>query len=371
MINNPQEIEGKTWNRLVATFPNPHVLQTWEWGEVKSRFGWRPIPKTWRDKNGRVVAAALILQRSLPVRGLEARMNIMYIPKGPLLDWADEKLRWLVLGDLVQLARDQNAVFIKIDPDVILGRGIPGRPGAQENTLGQSVVADLKRAGWLFSDEQIQFRNTVMIDLTRDAEKLMSNMKQKTRYNVRLAARKGVNVRPGGMTDFSTLFQLYEETAVRDDFVLRQSEYYQDLWTTFMGAGMCEPLIAEVEGKPVAGVIIFRAAGRSWFLFGMSSGAYREKMPNYLLQWEAMRRSKEAGCKVYDMWGAPDVFFENDPMWGVFRFKDGFGGEVVRHIGAWDMPVRPTLYRIYTRVLPRILDVMRRRGKARASSLTG
>jgi lipid II:glycine glycyltransferase (peptidoglycan interpeptide bridge formation enzyme) len=138
-----------------------------------------------------------------------------------------------------------------------------------------------------------------------------------------------------------------------------------------MQAGMCEPLIAEVDSEPIAGVVIFRFAGRSWFLFGMSINAHREKMPNYLLQWEAMSRSKERGCKVYDMWGAPDVFDESDPMWGVFRFKDGFGGEVVRHIGAWDKPVRPTLYRIYTRLLPRLLDVMRRRGMTRTSSIAG
>ena len=132
-----------------------------------------------------------------------------------------------------------------------------------------------------------------------------------------------------------------------------------------MQVGMAEPLIAEVEGQPVAGVIVFRFAGRAWYLYGMSRELHREKMPNYLLQWEAMQRAKAAGCLSYDLWGAPDEFNEADPLWGVYRFKEGLGGQVVRTIGAWDLPVSPLLYRLYTRTLPRLLDVARRGGRTR------
>jgi lipid II:glycine glycyltransferase (peptidoglycan interpeptide bridge formation enzyme) len=97
----------------------------------------------------------------------------------------------------------------------------------------------------------------------------------------------------------------------------------------------------------------------------MSKDAHREKMPSYALQWEAIQRAREAGCQVYDLWGAPDVFDESDSMWGVYRFKAGLGGDVVRTIGAWDLPMRPLYYRLYTQVLPRVLGIMRRRGKAR------
>jgi lipid II:glycine glycyltransferase (peptidoglycan interpeptide bridge formation enzyme) len=110
-------------------------------------------------------------------------------------------------------------------------------------------------------------------------------------------------------------------------------------------------------------VIIFRYAGRAWYMYGMSRAVHREKMPNYLLQWEAMMQAKQAGCVEYDLWGAPDEFVEGDQLWGVYRFKAGLGAEVVRYIGAWDMPLNGMLYRTYTQLMPRLLGMMRRRGE--------
>jgi lipid II:glycine glycyltransferase (peptidoglycan interpeptide bridge formation enzyme) len=132
-----------------------------------------------------------------------------------------------------------------------------------------------------------------------------------------------------------------------------------------MQSGKAEALIAEVNGELIAALIVFRFASKAWYMYGMSLPAHREKMPNHLLQWEAIRRAKECGCTTYDLWGAPDAFDQSDPLWGVYRFKEGLGGQVVRHIGAWDLPVRPMLYSLYTRILPRVLNVMRRRGRDR------
>ena len=84
-------------------------------------------------------------------------------------------------------------------------------------------------------------------------------------------------------------------------------------------------------------------------------------MPNYLLQWEAIQRARQAGCTVYDLWGAPDNIQPDNPLWGVYRFKEGLGGKLVRHIGAWDLPVRPFYYKVYMDLLPRFLEIMRRR----------
>ena len=205
----------------------------------------------------------------------------------------------------------------------------------------------------------------MLVDLRPSEDELLACMKPKTRYNIRLAARRGVAVRAGGEADLDGLYRMYAETAVRDGFVIREAGYYREVWGTFLRAGLAEALIAEVSGEPVAAVWVFRFGDRAWYLYGMSRPLHREKMPNHLLQWEAMRRSKQAGCTVYDLWGAPDKFDERDPLWGVYRFKEGFGGRVVRHIGAWDLPVRPLYYRLYTEILPRWLDRMRRRGRAR------
>jgi lipid II:glycine glycyltransferase (peptidoglycan interpeptide bridge formation enzyme) len=274
-----------------------------------------------------------------------------------------------VLDDLQALARREGAIFIKIDPDVVVGTGIPGEDDAKQNENGRTVQDQLRLRHWVMSTEQIQFRNTVIIDLSPSEERLLARMKQKTRYNVRLAAKKGVVVRLGEVNDLPLLYRLYAETSARDGFVIRNQSYYEQVWTTFMRTtgGKETPaadcLIAEVDGEVAAAIFVFYFAGRAYYLYGMSHAAHREKMPNYLLQWEGMRLAKRRGCRTYDLWGAPDDFNEKDSLWGVFRFKEGFGGEVVRTLGAWDFPARRLWYPAYTQVVPRILDIMRWRGR--------
>lgn len=359
-VQDTFNMTAESWNQQISQLPGAHVLQTWDWGQFKAQFGWEPLYRTWKDSQGSVQAAALILRRSIP-----GGLSVLYIPRGPLLNWADDELRARVLDDVQSQARKLGAIFIKMDPEVAVGWGVPGSPDDREDALGQQVLMDLQRRGWRYSNDQIQFQNTVCLDLSGDETQWLARMKQKSRYNLRLSERKGVKVRIGGVEDFPLLYKMYAETSVRDGFVIRSENYYLTLWRTFFERGMAKPLIAEVEGEAVAGLILFCFAGRAWYLYGMSRAAHREKMPNYLLQWEAMRQAKAAGCEAYDLWGAPGVFDESDSMWGVFRFKEGLGGTVLRTMGAWDYTARPALNWLYTRVLPRILDVMRRRGKER------
>ena len=368
------------WNQLISSLPNPHFLQTWEWAQVKAKYGWEPIPFTWDSGIGTgesILAAAMVLRRTVSFRGM-FKLDILYIPKGPIMDWENESLRQQVLDDLQSFARDQRAIFLKIDPDVVLGTGIPKGEDSRQDNGGQAVRSELIRRGWSDSSEQIQFRNTVVIDLSASEEEMLARMKQKTRYNIRLAEKKGVTVRPGTVGDLPMLYKMYAETSVRDGFVIRDNGYYQTVWTTFMqsssvrGQPSAQPLIAEVDDEPVAAIFLFSFAGRAYYVYGMSHNAHREKMPTYLLQWEAMKRAKELECKVYDLWGAPDEFSENDSMWGVFRFKEGLGGEVVHTLGAYDFAPNKLWYKLYTEVMPRVLNLMRSRGKARTrESLEG
>ncbi len=361
------------WNAIIMQLPKAHLLQTWDWARVKAAYGWKPMPYIWRSisrDRGSVISAAMILKRTVINRGFAARLSILYIPKGPLLDWSNEDQCDQVLKDLQLFAKKQGAIFIKLDPDVLIGTGIPQHEDAREDKNGQKVISALKRNGWLFSSDQIQFRNTMHIDVYVSEEEMLARMKQKTRYNVRLAEKKGVNVRVGTLPDLPLLFKMYAETSLRDGFVIRNEGYYREVWEAFMKRSevssepSAEPLIAEVNGNPIAAIIVFYFAGRAYYLYGMSFEAHREKMPNYLLQWEAIRRAKVRSCSVYDLWGAPDQFNEGDSMWGVFRFKEGLGGQVIRTLGAWDYPASRIWYKIYTQVIPRVLDAMRARGKA-------
>jgi lipid II:glycine glycyltransferase (peptidoglycan interpeptide bridge formation enzyme) len=352
-------IESKQeWSQHLAGLPCSHLLQGFEWGELKARHGWAPVRLAWREPE-RPRAAASVLRRSF--RRLPAAL--LYAPRGPLLDWSDAALRAEVLDDLEGLARSQRAIFVRIDPEVVGATGVPGASDEWVNPLAADIAAALVRRGWRPASEQVQFRNTVHLDLTRSEDGLLAAMKPKTRYNIRLAARKGVNVRPGAGADFQSLYRMYAETSLRDGFAIRPYAYYADAWDAYVQAGLGQPLVAEVEGQAVAGAVILRHAGTATYLYGMSRELHREKMPNHLLQWEAIRWARAQGCHTYDFWGAPDSFQPGDPLWGVWRFKEGFGGTVIRTLGAWDYPASPGAYAVYTRLLPGLLALMRLRGR--------
>jgi peptidoglycan pentaglycine glycine transferase (the first glycine) len=346
--------EQADWDSRLAALPYSHLLQSWTWGEFKSGYGWQPRRLGWDMPGG--PAAAQVLRRSGP-----GGARVLYVPKGPALDWEKPVVRSQVLDDLEALARRERAIFIKIDPDAAIATGQPG--AEQPAEAGQQLQAELARRGWAASAEQIQFRNTVVLDLRAGEAAVLAGMRQKTRYNVRLAERRGVKVRAGSAADIDLLYRMYAETSVRDGFVIRSLEYYRDAWGRFMQAGLAQPLVAEVDGEPVGGLVVFRFGQTAWYLYGMSREAHREKMPNHLLQWHAIRWALSHGCTRYDFWGAPDEFVESDPLWGVWKFKEGFGGEVVRQVGAWDYAPSRLMYRLYTTLLPRVLDVMRRRGR--------
>jgi len=376
-------VTNNIWNELISKLPNPHFLQTYEWGQVKAKYGWTTYYAVWTDDgkfhvspnpqspiSNNHVAACLILKKQILNQGFSARLSILYAPKGPLLDWDNIFLRTRVLNDLQAYAKKQGAIFLKIDPDIVLGRGIPNSEGEVIENSGQAAREELTRRGWVYSSDQIQFRNTVLIDLSVTEEEMLARMKPKTRYNIRLSEKKGVSVRVGTLGDLPMLYKMYAETSVRDGFVIRDEGYYMTVWKTFMQNNSSFilhpssfPLIAEVNNEPVAAISLFMFAGRAYYVYGMSRNAHREKMPTYLLQWEAIKRAKASGCNAYDLWGAPKTFDESDSMWGVYRFKEGLGGEVVRTLGAYDFAPSRFWYKLYTEIVPRVLDVMRSRGK--------
>lgn len=342
------------WQAALAELPDPHVLQSWEWGEVKGQTEWHAERLVMESTAGR--AAFQFLWRQplpyLPVR-------ISYVPKGPLLDWAKLDLLDEALAAVEAHACARGCIFVKIDPDV-----------RDDTATGRLLLHALQRRGWRYSAEQIQFKNTATTDLRVGEEALLAAMKSKWRYNVRLAEKRGITVRAGSAADLSAFYALYAETGARDGFLVRPESYYHTTWQRFLTAqaDASNPaggalLLAEHsdETQPLAGLFLLRYGPTAWYFYGASSDRRRRDMPNYLLQWAAIQWAMAQGCTSYDWWGAPTVLDdEDDGMQGVWQFKQGFGAEFQPHIGAWDYVISPVAYRALTESLPYILAGMRR-----------
>ncbi|MYD39253.1 MAG: peptidoglycan bridge formation glycyltransferase FemA/FemB family protein [Chloroflexi bacterium] len=341
--------DRQRWNDLLRELPYAHVLQTWDWAAFKQTTGgWQPTRLAFH-RGGEILALASLATRRI------GPLTVMTVSKGPALDYRDLPLAEAVLAELENRARLGNA-WLKIDPDVVAATGLPGSEDDHRDALGQQFSQLLTARGWRFSNSQVQFRNTLKIDLQRPLDDILMSFSGNTRRKVRVAARKDVTIRAATLDDLPLLYQLYQVTGARDQFLIRPFGYYQRAWQDFMQAGLAQAFIAEVAGRTIAHVILFRFGRTCWYFYGASSNQERARMPNYALQWAALQWAKAQGCAVYDMWGAPDVFAESDPLWGVYKFKRGFRGTLVRHIGAWDFAPQPWLYRAYETVMPRLLN---------------
>lgn len=341
--------DNRKWDQVASSLPGSHVLQSWGWGEFKNGWGWRPTRMLWHE-GGRPRAAAQFLRRAIP----GTPFGIGYVSKGPCLPDDNGPLAARVLCDLELEARRQRCLFVKIDPDI--------------EATNQCFVELLQKRGWQPSPEQVQFQNTAVLDLRQSEAELLASMKSKTRYNIRLAARKGVEVRPGGPIDYIIFYDMYRETAERDGFLIRPMAYYLDLWSDFEACGQAQLFIAWYNKlEPLAGLILFTYGTTAWYFYGASTGHHRDTMPNYALQWAAMSWAKANGYTCYDLWGAPKNLEDpHDPLARVWRFKQGFGAKFRAQIGAWDYPASRSGYWAMTRAIPALRARLRRGARSRS-----
>ena len=308
------------WNNFLSQHPNAHLLQTGEWGELKKGFGWKPV----RIVNG--VSGIQILFRKLPLG-----FTVAYIPKANL----DQSL----LPEIDSVCKQNRAIFLKFEPD-------------SWNDL-EPETFNLK-----LSTHNIQPPHTIIIDIRGTEEEILAKMKPKTRYNIRLAEKKGVTVRTSN--DIDSFHKMMAVTGGRDGFGIHSLEYYKRAYALLQPTGLGEILVAEYEGKPLAALFVAQNGNRAYYLYGASTNEERNRMPTYLLQWEAIKWAKERGCEEYDLWGVPDedeetleANFEtcHDGLWGVYRFKRGFGGELKRAAQAMDRVYNPLLYWAYLKFI--------------------
>jgi peptidoglycan pentaglycine glycine transferase (the first glycine) len=317
------------WNQFIKDHPNVHLLQMGEWGELKNDFGWKPVRFILNNQLG-----AQILFRRLPLG-----LTLGYMPK-PVFSGERSAISNDFWGEVDLICRQNRAVFLKVEPDV----------WAEEFTLPPSSLK--------FSPHNIQPPRTIVISIKEDEETILSRMKPKCRYNIRLAEKKGITVR--AWDDISAFHEMMTVTGDRDKFGVHSKGYYGRAYELFHPKGTCELLVAEFEGKPLASLMVFANGKRAWYVYGASNDQERNRMPTYLLQWEAIRWAKARGCEEYDLWGVPDenedtleAQFESrhDGLWGVYRFKRGFGGEVKRAAQALDRVYNPLLYWAYLKFI--------------------
>ncbi|RJP51475.1 MAG: peptidoglycan bridge formation glycyltransferase FemA/FemB family protein [Anaerolineaceae bacterium] len=319
------EVSLNEWNRFLEGHPDAHILQTGEWGELKSAFGWDAVRIVTDD------IGVQILFRKLPLG-----LTIAYAPK-PILDGG----QWTMDGDfwneIDSVCKKHRAIFLKIEPDF------------WEEQKPETWNMELET-----SPHNIQPPRTINVDIRGTEEEILARMKQKTRYNIRLAEKKGVTVR--AWDDIPAFHTMMLVTGGRDKFGVHSLEYYRRAYDLFHPTGMAELLVAEFEGKPLAALMVFARGRRAWYVYGASTDEERNRMPTYLLQWEAMKWARSKGADEYDLWGVPDedektleANFEtrHDGLWGVYRFKRGFGGELKRAEQARDRVYNPLLYRLY------------------------
>ncbi len=348
---------AEEWDAAMMGNIQRHILQSTQWANFKSRTGWQAHHLLWRGEDNKVQAGVSVLEKVSFLPLVKIPIKIFYAPRGPALDWTNAELVNEVLSDLTLFARELGAIFIKVDPEVF--NTLENEEFFQVKPTGTEVQQQLLKHNWQLATDQIQFRNTFWLSLLEEDDQLLAKMKQKTRYNIRLAEKKGVTVRKAAKEDFHLLYQMYAETAERDHFIIRPEAYYTDLWTQLMDQQMAVGLLAEYDGEPLAGLVLFVYENRSWYFYGMSTEKHRNLMPTYLLQWEAMKISKQMGCTLYDLWGAPNEITAEDSMFGVYRFKQGLGASLIQGIGAWDYAVKPFYYQLFTILMPKVLGIMR------------
>jgi lipid II:glycine glycyltransferase (peptidoglycan interpeptide bridge formation enzyme) len=333
--------EKDRYNNFIGGHLKGHFLQTWEWGEVKRGMGWQPLPLV-LEKDGEIKASLLILKRRLPLPGLNR--CIFYAPRGPVVDIENQEYCEALFAGAERVARDHGAIFLKIDPDV--------------PTVNEGFKNILKQCKFHHNDTGLDFEGVqpafvFQLNIEASAEKLLENMHSKTRYNIRLAQKKGVTIREAyGKEDLSVFYEILRETAERDHFLIRGYEYFEMIWDHMVENGLAQIFVAEYQGRAVSSTLALILGKKTWYLYGASSNEYRNVMPNYLIQWEMIRWAQERGCTVYDFRGVSGDMDESNPLYGLYRFKKGFNGDLIEFVGDWVRILSSPLYYLWTKGLP-------------------
>lgn len=354
--------------RLQDIGQHANMLQSGFWGALKSAFGWQAFVFKYNDAMSSPHSLLVL------VRTLGAGQSLAYVPHGPMFPDTEalysDKINeyWDLTAQLAALLKPllpSSCLFIRFDPPWGLSfPAISKDPAAYpESDLSPEPVEGQKNIVLFYKARMdIQPPSTVILDLGKSEEELLAGMKSKTRYNIKLAAKRGVIVRTAGIDALPEWYELYRITAERDKIALHGYDYYEKIFLLAeelreadgdkSGAPEFRLLQAEIDGSVEAGIIIsFQgspgADRRATYLYGASSNNKRNYMPAYALQWEAIKQAAAADCTSYDFFGIPPADNPEHPMHGLYRFKTGFGGIILHRPGCWDYPYKKAAYTLF------------------------
>jgi lipid II:glycine glycyltransferase (peptidoglycan interpeptide bridge formation enzyme) len=325
-VATPAEIDR--WDELVKANPDRgNMLQTRVWGEFKRAWWWRPVYLFEDDPADRV--ATLFLRRR--VRGLGW---LWYAPKGPGVTSAEQLRRLLADRHLFT-----DAFCIQVESEA---------PDTADNRAAL-VAMGLRKA----ADVQVS-RATIVVDIVPDEAAILSSFKPKTRYNIRLAGRRGVTVDPVPCTEINVevLHGLMARAFERAGIPLRPLTYFADYWRLFEASGQGQLFLAQRDGEVLAGAYVVFLGEKAWYKDGGSVGDRGELMAPHLLQWEVMRWLRAHGVRSYDLFAVPrsDQEADDSPLHGLWQFKSGFSTDVRQFVGTWDLVLDERRYRLWRRI---------------------
>ncbi|MDP2736163.1 MAG: peptidoglycan bridge formation glycyltransferase FemA/FemB family protein [bacterium] len=313
-------IDKKQLNDFVGHQKHAQFLQSFEWGEFQKEVS----GIIWRigavEDDGRLIASAKLVKKQLPMG-----RSYFYCGRGPVI--GDKKQTTVIMNELFstikELAIEESVMFLRFEP-----------------------VYEFQTASFNFPISKtidVQPNKTLILDLTKSENEILQGMHQKTRYNIRLAEKKGVKIVEAGAERFEEFWQLLVTTGDRDEFNPHGRSYYQAMLKT--DSSFVKLLFAEYRGKPLAGNLVVFFGDTATYIHGGSSNENREAMAPYAMQWQTIKLAKQAGYKYYDWHGIDEIKWP-----GVTRFKMGFGGQTVQYPGTFDLVYDDAWYNIYKMV---------------------
>ena len=322
------EKSSKEYTEFLEKHERCNFQQSIEWSKVKT--SWKTEVILAEDNNGKIIGSLMVLIRKIPIFGY-----IMYSSRGPVCDIHNKEVLAQLTEGAKQLAKKYNAIVLRIEPDIV-----------SSDEKFRNIMIEL---GYKIKDDAKNFREEIqpryvfrLNTKNKTEEELFANLHSKTRYNVRLATKKGVTVKVGAREDLKDFHKIMITTGIRDGFITRPLEYFEKMYDC-LGDHM-KLLMAYYEDKPISGVIVIIYGNKTWYLYGASSNEHRNLMPNYLLQWEMIKIALQNKSDIYDLRGVPGIADNSN---GLYRFKKGFGAEYTEFIGEVYIEFNPLKYRLY------------------------